>query len=425
MYGGSDGGTSPVEWEVTIPLEVANHISATAKTDTMYVELSTYTSDGLLVGDVSTQSFTVTIPDNADTQPTVGMSLASSSTLSSPYNGMYIQGLSKVKATLDPKAKYGATIVASSITVDGNTYVSPYESGILSQAGKVTVKATVKDSRGFYGTYYKDIEVLHYSKPYIRAKSGETSIIAARCNASADFTDSGTYLKIKAKVVYSKVEHNGVQNNYAVIKFRYREEGGAYGAWQTILTCKTDNSDEVITPPLLNGALDAKLNYQVQIIATDDLFDSEPITIAVPSDKAYMHKPAGGKSMGLGGYSQGDGNLDVYWKIMARGGLSMLTSAGDEVPFSAEAALIPRNKVPEGWNPDNMMCGIYAVTNDRALKAGDGTAIMEKGILLQIHCDQNGDAKLQLALPVDVNSDSKYRIYWYDDGWTAWRSFKL
>ena len=410
--------------DYTLPLDVAEQLPNATK-GTMKVILATYSdNDGKVqVGSDATKDITITVPENENTQPTVGMSLSPLSNMKSPYNSLYIQGHSKVKATLDPTTKYEATVSASNITVNGKTYPSPYESDILSQPGKVSVKATVKDSRGYYGTNYKEIEVIPYIKPYIQAYSGESSIIAARCDSSANFTDSGTYLKIKVKAVWSKVISNGVQYNYGFIKYRYRKEGGAYSAWKTILDCKTNNSDEVITPPLENGALDITSNYQVQIIASDDFYDSVPITLAIPSDAVYMHRPVGGKSMGLGGYSSGDGNLDVHWKTKARGGLSLFDSKGDEIPLDSTLPH-PRGQVAEGWNPDNLENGSYVVTNTKALKDKNGNVIMYNGVLIQVNGTVDGSVKFQIALTSDENKNPFYRAYWYGN-WGNWRSFKL
>ena len=402
----------------TLPLDIAKQLKNTT-VGAMTAKLFTYSDKHgeEQVGSHTSDSFKVTIPNNENTQPTVSMSVSPVSELPSPFNGLYIQGHSKVKATLGITTKYDATVVASNITVGGVTYDSPYESGILSQTGKVSVKATAKDSRGFYGTFYKDIDVFPYSKPYVRAKSSESMVIAARCDESANFTDSGTYLKIKAKVVYSDVGGN----NNALIKYRYRKEGGTYSNWQTILNCKTDKSDEVITAPLLNGALDVKSNYQVQIIASDDLYNSDPITIAIPSDSVYMDRPAGGKSMGLGGYSSGDGKLDVYWKTMARGGLSLLDSKGTEIPLGSTMPL-PRDQVAEGWNPDALESGVYVVAKSIGLKQGE-SVIMYNGVLIQMQGDTSGNVKIQLALPVDDGRNPMYRICWYSN-WSNWRSMK-
>lgn len=406
-----------------LPLEVANQLPD-AKTGTMTVILATYSdSDGKVqVGSDAIKTFTISVPNDNRTQPAVDMILSPMSSLPSPYNGLYIQGHSKVKAELTCETKYGATVAASSVTLNGVPYAEPFETGIISQSGIVALKATIKDSRGYYGTNYKDIEVIPYSKPYIRSKSGESIVVAARCDASANLTESGTYLKIKAKVVYSKIAINGVQQNYGDIKFRYRKEGGAYSAWQMILNCKTDNSDEVITPPLLDGALDAASNYQVQIIASDDLYDSAPVTIAIPSDSVYTDRPAGGKSMGLGGYSTGDGKLDVYWKIMARAGLSLVDAKGDEIPLDSTLP-IPRGQLASGYNPDALEMGIHVVANNIALKTGD-TVIMYNGVIVQMAGDAGGNVKIQLAFPIDTNRNPMYRLCWYSN-WSDWRSLKL
>lgn len=402
------------------PLEIARQLPNASKGN-MTVILATYSDDDgkVQVGSNATATITVTIPDNEYTQPSVGMVLSPVSNLKAPYNGLYIQGHSNVKAELEPETRYGATIVASNITLGGVSYASPYESGVLAASGKVNVKATVKDSRGFYGTNYKDIEVIPYTKPYIRAKSGEDSVVAARCDASANLTDSGTYLKIKAKAVYSKVISNGEQLNYGSIKFRYRKEGGAYSDWQTIHDCEATGSDEVITAPLLNGALDIASNYQIQIIATDDLYDSAPVTIPIASDNVYMDKPGGGKSMALGGYSTGDGRLDVYWRTIARGGMSLLDSKGDLIPLESTLP-IPSGQVSSGYDPDNLSCGIHVIANNIALKSGE-SVIMYNGVLIQMNGDTDGNVRLQLALPVDENRNPMYRICWYSN-WTNWRT---
>ena len=408
--------------EYTLPLDVANQV--TSREGKMTVTLYTYSNSIATsqVGSADSKTFKVTVPENEDTKPTVGLSIAPVSTLKAPFNTLYIQGHSKVKATLDVHTQYNATVLATNITVEGVNYSSPYESAILNHPGTVSVKATVKDSREYYGTDYKDIEVLEYNLPYVRAKSNETEIVAARCDSSANLTDSGTYLKIKAKVVWSKLTYNGAQNNYAKIKFRYRKESGSYSSWQTILDSKTDNSDEVITAPLLNGALDIKSNYQVQIIATDDLYESTPVTVQVPSDSVYMDRPAGGKSMGLGGYSTGDDILDVYWRTKARGGLSLFGDDGTEIPLDTTIP-IPRNQVASGWNPDDLESGVYIVANNIALKSGDNV-IMYNGALIQMQGDASGNVKIQLALPIDENRNPMYRLCWYSN-WSAWHSMKL
>ena len=411
--------------DYTIPLDAAWQF--TSKTYTMTVTLYSYSDSGATkqIGTVSDKTPTVTVPETDATKPTVAtMSVAPVSSLNSPFNTMYIQGHCKVKASLTFGLKLAATVAASNITVDGKTYESPYESGILTKSGTLSIKATVKDSRGFYGTNSREIYVIPYDYPYLRANSNWSEIVAARCDSSGKLTDSGTYLKIMAKVVYAKVISNGTQYNYGKISYRYRKEGGAYSAWQTILDSKTQTSDEVITSPLLNGALDAKSNYQVQIRASDELCDGSPITIAVPSDTVYMHRPAGGKSMGLGGYSTGDGLLDVYWRTMARGGLSLFDS-GNEIPLESTTPL-PRDLLPSGYDIDNLSSGIYSVAQSvyGIIKDKYGNDILYNGILMQLQATIDNSVRLQLVFPNETNMSPKFRIKWYG-AWCDWRIINL
>lgn len=406
-----------------IPLDVAYQFKT--RDSVMTVTLYTYSDSSatVQVGSSASDTFKVTVPENDKTSPTVDMSLSPVSILSAPFNNLYIQGHSKVDAALTLSTKYGADVEASNIVVEGTTYGDPYVSEYLTQSGKQLVKGQVKDSRGHYGTIYKEIEVIPYSKPYVKEKSGESNIIAARCDSSANFTDSGTYLKIVAKVVYEKVISNGVQNNFGKLKFRYRKEGGSYSDWQTILDCKTDESDEVTTEPLLDGALDVKTNYQVQIIASDDLYDSVPITIGVPSDDVYMDRPAGGKSMGLGGYSSGDGNLDIYWKIKARGGLSMLNEAGEELAALGEGSFafyVPVtapsfNGVATEYMQDRGLCtdantayltGMYRL-NDSSVNAPSNN-----GLLVVLSSNAQTAPILQMAFNWNATI-RKLRMIWY------------
>lgn len=410
--------------DCVIPLAAANQIPG--KTGQMTVTLYTY-SDAAgtkQVGSASSKTFTATVPDNDDTRPKVGMVLAPVSTLSAPFDSLYIQGKSKVKATLTPRAEFGATVAATSITVSGTVYEAPYETGYLSQAGEYSIKATVKDSRGHYGTANEKITVIPYSSPKVQAVTGESNVVAARCDADGNLSDSGTYLKIKAKLSYEKVMSDGVQNNHGKIQFRYRAEGAAsYSDWQTILDTRSVDSIEVITGALLNGTLSVQTNYQIQVRAVDNLEVSNPVTLYAPSEEVYMDRPAGGKSMGLGGYSSGDGNLDVYWRTKARGGLSLYSETGEEMDLNSILPL-PRGQLGEGWNPNSIADGVHVFRTAYPLKDSSGNVLVYNGALIQMPASIDGSVLIQIALSVDSGRNPIYRLKWYSN-WSDWVSFKI
>lgn len=399
----------------TFPLEVANEIPT--KSGKMTVTLYTYSDSNatVQVGDADTKEFTVTVPENEDTRPKVSMTLAPDST---PFEGLYIQGKSKLQADLVIEPKFGATIVESSFTVDG----TPYDEGYLTKTGELSVKASVKDSRGHPGTAFQTITVIPYSKPIVQAASWESNIVAARCDKDGNPTNSGTYLKIKAKLIYEKVVSEGVQKNFGKLQYSYRAEGGLWSDWYTILDSKATTATEVTTGALLNGALSVETNYQVQVRAVDDIEESLPVTLSVPSEAVYMDRPAGGKGMGLGGYNSGANSLDIYWKTKARGGISLF-EAGKELNLGSILPL-PRGELSAGWNPNSLSNGIHVVEDSAyPLKDPMGNVLMENGVLIQMAATPNGSVRIQVAFPTDSNTPV-YRLYFYTN-WTDWNSFKI
>ena len=403
-----------------IPLDVANQFKTRASD--MTVTLYTYSdSDASTQIGSDSETFTVTVPDNEATKPTVRMSLYPVSDLKAPFDSLYIQGKCKLKADLDFDTEYGADVIASNITLDVVVYESPYETGYLTKTGEYTVKGTVKDSREHYGTAEQKITVIPYSKPIVQATSGESNIVAARCDSNGNIKDSGTYLKIKAKMVYEKVIFDGVQHNFGKIQFRYRVENGLWSEWYTILNAESSTDTEVTTAALLNGTLSVKSNYQVQIKAVDNIEESQPVTLIISSDDVYMDRPAGGNGMGLGGYCSGPGNLDIYWKTKARGGLYLFNEAGEELNLGSILPL-PRGPLGEGWNPNDIANGVHEVST-YPLKDAMGNMLMENGALIQLAVDTDGFVKLQMAFPTDTFTPV-YRLKWYTN-WSDWLSFKI
>ena len=204
----------------TIPLEVAQYITD-GTTATMSVCLNTY-SDRYAenVVDWDETEITVTVPDNKYTQPNVSMTLEPESNLASTFDGLYIQGRTKVKATISGSGKYGAIINSYSIESDGKRYYAEdgFTTDYLANAGDVTIYGYAEDSRGITGSTSQVLSVIPYSNPKIVAVNGEAEVVAARCDENGILSDKGTCLKIKAKRSYSPVKVDGEQKNYCQIR---------------------------------------------------------------------------------------------------------------------------------------------------------------------------------------------------------------
>ena len=346
-----------------IPVSVAKQIPS-AKTGTMTVKLYTYSDSDATkqVGDTASDTFTVTVPT---LKPDVTMQLTPVSDLPAAFAGLYIQGKSQVKATLTAAGQYGTEIKSYSMKVDGKTYDAgdQYTSGYLTNAGSITVKGYATDNRGYTGETEENITVIAYSKPQIRPASGESEVLAVRCDRDGIPSDSGTYLKIKAKRSYSPVKSGSVQKNFCKIRYRYKVDGGSWSAWATILEGSSLNSDEAETGALLGGTLSAKSSYIVQVGVIDDLGGSNATTIPVPTDKVYWHRDGRRRSLTFGGYVEDDNTFaiaeDITFEtkgpLMARGGGNVdILILGKQLTASADARISLNNyKTPGNYYSPN------------------------------------------------------------------------
>lgn len=266
----------------------------------------TYSDSGYSnqIGDAKYKEIPLYIPEVDSTKPTAVMTLSPASSLSSPFNALYIKGYSKVDANFtDGSGKYKASIASYSMSVQGKSYSSPYTSGYLSTSGNVTVTGTVTDSRDFSRDYTKTITVLAYSKPKLLPASGESDIVCGRCDSSGNLTSAGTYLKIKAKRSYSKLTSGDTQNNYCIIRYRYRTEAStSFSSWVTVLA-KTAASDTVDTK-IDNVVSSTTTSYVVQVGVVDDMGKTAAAQFVVPTDSVTMHLREGGKRIGLLRYAE-------------------------------------------------------------------------------------------------------------------------
>ena len=297
----------------SLPLAVANQLPS-AKTGTMTATLYTYSDSGATkqVGDEASETFTVTVPNTTDTKPSVTMTLSPVHSLGSAFNGLYVKGKSKVKATLSGEGKYGAEVSSYRMYAMGKTYsASPYQSGYLTTSGSVTIEGRAYDSRGYYGSIKKDITVIPYSKPSLLPASSEKAIICARCDENGNLSEAGTYLKIKARRSYSKVKDGDTQKNFCTIRYRYRAESSStFSSWITLLSKSTTTTDTVDTK-LADVVTDVQTSYVVQVGVADDVGETAAIQFVIPTDFVTIDIPEKhkGRRIGVGRYAE-DSNED-------------------------------------------------------------------------------------------------------------------
>ena len=339
------------------------------------VKVTTYDASGKKIGDTASKRFDIYVPENEDTQPKVIIdSVKPVSSLSAPFNALYIQGLSKVQAEITTEGKYKAKISSCGMKVEGATYDADddYTSEYFSGYGNTTVKVTAKDSRGISKSAEKTINVLPYTKPTLRSHAAEKNIICARCDKDGYLKDSGTYLKIKAGRTYQALTDNDVQYNFCRIQYRHKTEGGSYSDWKTILE-GTSASDEVDSDALLDGALLANTSYVVQVRAIDDVGKYDSKTYNIPTDAIFQHKRIGGKGLGLGKYCEKDDLLDIAWNTRIRKDLILGENGNAVADFPIETG----NE--NGWFYRKWKSGTFDMVGIFTVKATE--AGTQKGVM--------------------------------------------
>lgn len=396
----------------TIPLDVADYISSTSKTGTMTVALYTYSDAAcsIMVGSVSTKTFTVTIPENASTKPSVSMTGVPASSLSSPFSDMFIQGMSKFQATITASGKYGASIASQKLTIEGKSYGAPYISGFIASSGDVTVKASVTDSRGFTGEVQKTITVIPYQKPKLLPGAGESGIICARCDASGILTESGTYLKIVAGRSYSKVTANDVQNNFCEIRYRYRlESANTFSDWITLLDKSDVSADTVNSGAIANVVASAQSAYVVQLGVADDVGETDAIQFIIPTDFVTVDCPDAyaGRRMGIFRYVDGTEEDGLYMGLPIFGGSIDSLKLGTRLTATEEAPI----------NLDDMLTpGCYYSPNATNSQYITNTPYTSGGFKLEVREIFSKDT---LRQQIDYGNAILLR-YWDGLAWSAW-----
>lgn len=304
--GNHDGGDCV--W--TVPLDLAKKIPSDTKAT---VEIICKTLLGeTLVGEEKV-SFTATVPDNESTKPKVIMTLVPVHDLPDAFAKVYVEGKSKVKVSYEDDSKYSA-IVDEMFTVAGKSGKEhPFTSDLLTTAGEVKVSINVTDTRDYSATHTESITVIDYSGPRIIPGESQSKIVCQRCNSDGSIDPAGVYLLVKIGRKYSKVISDGEQHNYCSLKFRWKtdaQDDTQYSKEISLLE-PADISTDYVSKVLPDIVSSNTIAYNIQLIAEDDVGESDTETIVVPSAFATVHVPEGGHGFTLGGYHD-PSKIDVF-----------------------------------------------------------------------------------------------------------------
>lgn len=295
-----------------ISLDAAKQFRS-SKTGTMTATLYTYSNSAgtAQIGSADSETFTVTVPNNASTQPTATMTLSAVGELPAAFDGLYIQGRTSVRAAFTASSTY-STISTYQISGKGIAATGNPATARTNEPGTITITGRVTDTRGYYTEKTQDITVIPYTDPVLAPYTGESAVVCARCDSSGSLSASGIYLKIKAKRLYAKVEAGGTQKNFCTLEYRCKAAAAPDypGTWQTLLAGSGTDTDlvDAVLPDVVPSA---QTSYHVQVRARDDIGTPHTREFKIPTDFVTLHLKNGGKGVGMGKYAEADNTLEL------------------------------------------------------------------------------------------------------------------
>ena len=285
------------------------------------IRLGLYTYIGTTTySDYKDKKFTIT--ENEATKPDVHMDVdRNNGTLPSIFDGMYIQGKSKVDVEISADGEYGADIKSYSAVVDGKTYSSAaFTSDVLQHPGIVEVIGYAKDSRGFTGSESYEVEVIEYAKPLVIPISSENAILCYRSDGNGNRTGNSTSVWIKAKRFCYSV--NGL--NTCALQWRRKlvseEWDDTKHIWSDLISPDSTTNEY---NGLVAGVFDLKEAYTVQIRAIDTIGEIDVKPFEIPTRDVALHLGKGGKNVSIGTYCDYSEERTFYseWKAIFGGGV--------------------------------------------------------------------------------------------------------
>ena len=240
-----------VSWTPQINLAAHNTTGTSVE---VTLTLYTYASDGTHIG-TTTKVITCAMP--VEVAPKCRAVWEDTTGLAAIY-GKPVQGLSKLKITLETELAYDSKIASYSIAVNGVKYTTATATtDVLKEAGANKITSSVKDYRGRVGANIAPFDVLAYTAPVV------SLLTVHRCNADGTENEQGNY--VKATFSAAVTDLNG--KNKPTYKVRYK---AATASNYTEVTLTGLASSYTVTKYEYVFEADGNSSYDVEVIVSDN-----------------------------------------------------------------------------------------------------------------------------------------------------------
>ena len=249
-------------------------------------------------------TITMTLPA-ASVKPSTSIAVSDPTGYASTY-GAFVASKSKIRVTLTNSLKYGATLAATAITANGQNFTSsPAETSEV-VAGRTSVTASIKDSRGQTSAQASaSISILSYAAPAVR------TMAVRRCDSQGIADDSGAYCLVTFSVAITALNNHNSKS--LTVKYKKRS-ASTYTSTNIPISSYTDSGS--FTFPA-----DVDSSYDVQLVVADD-FSSNTRSAVLSTAYAYINFGSGataGIGIGMVNTLPKTIELEGSWKI-ERGG---------------------------------------------------------------------------------------------------------
>lgn len=345
---------------------------------------------------VGATSYTKTYQMPASIKPTCILSVSDAEGYKDVF-GAYIQGKSKFNLSAAMEYAYGSPLSSKSITADGKTYsADTAATAVITNAGTLTISASVKDKRGREGTDSESVNVAKYTAPKI------SSLSVHRCNEDGTLNSTGSFAKATYSFAiddFSEAESDlGITlaaDNAHSVKVQYKK------STETSWTDGETVSAYTATGRSFVFAAADDASYDVQVVATDS-FGSVSKATSVSTAEVLMHFGADGKSIAFGKVSEKSNAIEFGKQMYDRfgamlgNGIGFYESGGSTDPDTTlESLIITKVNTPVDGVFYYIQTDFYStksVTSNRA----------------------------QFAIPYASNNPAATR-YFYNGAWSDWR----
>ncbi len=253
-----------------------------SNTATMTVKLYTYDANENLLGN-SSKTFTVTVPSDVSTVPTI-----SSVSLSGQDSSFteYCVSLSKMTIAVATAGTRGSTVQNAVVTVGNDSYpVSVINNACtvttpeLIVSGAVAVVVTITDSRGLTATTSQNVTVYDYAPPR---------------STSFAYTISGTTVTLTIEATYSDVNSKNTGRYYRVIRKKLSDSTTSDAKTKTAVSGYTLST--TITQTVADIDTES-YEYTLYLYDTKYSTDGTAITSVITTGIVCISRLAGGKGV--------------------------------------------------------------------------------------------------------------------------------